>query len=310
MSTCGKMILSGKRRILVEAKEESLVPDLIESLRQEFPDVSLDIHDSAESFASASMTHDMFSGGWRIIVMWDLTDECVSQLDQIVGSETEDALIYIKRKAVSKTKLYTQLRTECEILTLEPLDEKACASYVGSLLKRFGCEYHQEVPSSIVSLVGKDLPALMCEAKKLSFLGKVLLKADVERVVRGRGSVKVFDFADAILRKRWVPACSMASSAAESDLIGLLHVIQTQCLKMYKAAMYKEQGMSSSDIATMLDVPAYVASTKIIPLASQLGRQRILRLLDLVNTADETARLSKLPKRLVMESLVIKMLKA
>jgi len=311
VSTCSKLITSGKRRILVDAKEPSLVPDLLDSLRQEFPGVSVDVYDSAITFASVAMTTDMFSsGGWRILVLWDLVEDDLQHCEQVIGSSGDDALIFIQRKSISKSRLYTSLKAECEILTLEPFDEKTCQSYFAAILKRRGCDYSLDVPEAVINRVGKDVSALKCEAKKLSMFGRPISKADVDRVVRSRTDIRVFDFADAILRKRWSQSCSMALEASEGDLIGLMRVMQTQCLKLYKAAMFKEQGMAPDDVASMLEVPLFVARTKIIPLANQLGKQRILRILDVVNSADELARLSKLPKRLVLESLVIKMLKA
>jgi DNA polymerase III delta subunit len=143
----------------------------------------------------------------------------------------------------------------------------------------------------------------------LTLLGKRVDKDIVERVVRGRAEVRVFDFADAILRKRWAQACAMASTAPEGDLIGLLHIIQNQCQKLYKAALLKEQGMVPDDVASMLDVPVYVAKTKIMPLASQMGRQKVLKMLDAVHASDVLARTSRIPKRMLMESVVIKLLK-
>lgn len=293
----------------MDAKEPSLVPDLLDTLRAEFPGVPLAIYDSAASFASATMTMDMFSSGWRILVLWSLDEEGLKDLGQIVGFPTDDALLYVQRRSVPKSKAYTTLKAECEVLTLEPFDERSCVSYVAALFKKRGCECGPDVPEAVVSKVGADLPALKCEVKKLSLLCRRPTKADVDRVVRGRSDIRVFDFADAILRHRWMKACTMAAVAPEGDLIGLLHIIQMQCQKLYKAVMLKSQGMAPEDVASMLEVPAYVAKTRIIPLANQMGRQRILRMLDVVHAADERARLSRVPKRELMESLVIRLLR-
>lgn len=310
MSTCGRMISSGKKRILVDAKEPSLVPDLIDTLKGEFPGVDVVVCDTATNFMSATMSGNLFSeGGWRIIVLWDLIDDELDSIEPVLSTISEDAYLFIQRKSIPKGRVYTRLKAVCELLTLEPFDDKACEAYVSSLLKKRGCDYTSEVPRDLVEKLGRDLPALKCESKKLSLLGKRIDKDVVARVVKNRSDIRVFDFADAILRKRWLQSCAMASVAPEGDLIGLLHIIQTQCQKLYKAAMLKEQGMAPDDVATMLDVSPYIAKTKIIPLASQMGRQRVLKMLDAVHAADVTARVSKLPKRIVMESVVIKLLK-
>ena len=310
MSTCGKMISSGKRRIIIDAKEPSLVPDLIDTLREEFKDVPVFVYDTAEEFASTALTSDMFSkAGWRIIVLWDMVEDGMVALEPLLGSSSDDALLFVQRKSIPKGRVFTRLKAVCESLTLEPFDDRACEFYVASILKKRGCDFAADVPSVVVERIGHDLPALKAESKKLSLLSKRVDKDVVERTVRGRVNVHVFNFADAILRKRWVQSCSMASSAKEGDLIGLLHIIQAQCQKLYKASTLKEQGMALDDVATMLDVSPYVAKTKIMPLAAQMGRQRVLKMLDTVHSSDVFARTSRLPKRVLMESIVLKLLK-
>jgi DNA polymerase III delta subunit len=311
MSTCGKMIASGKGKILVDAREPSLVPDLIDSLRSEFPSAKVLVYDDVVEFSSAAMTGDMFSAeGQRILVLWDLNEENLKSIESVMDLDTKDALIAIQRKSIPKSRPYTQLRSQWELLTLEPLDEKACEGYVSAALKRRGCQHSSEVPAIIVGRRGKDLAALRYEVKKLSMLGRPIDKDTAARVVCGKPEVRMFDFSDAILRKRWAQSCSMASSATEGDLIGLLHVVQSQCMKLYKAASLKEQGMAPEDVATMLEVPPYIAKTKIIPLATQMGRNRILRMLDTVHAADILARTSRLPKRMLMETVVLKLLRS
>jgi DNA polymerase III delta subunit len=305
------MISSGKRRILVDAREPSLVPDLIDSLRGEFPGTEVLVHDDVASFASDALNENMFSSGnWRILVLWDLVEDGLKSIEPLVGTSNEDAYLFVQRKTIAKSRLYTNFKAWCETLTLEPFDDRACEAYVSSILKRRSCDFTAEVPSALVAKLGRDLPALKCESKKLSLLGRRVDRDVVARAVRGRSDVRIFDFADAILRRRWAQACSMASVAPEGDLIGLLHIVQTQCQKIYKAAMLKEQGMAPDDVATMLEVPPYVAKNKIIPLANQMGRQRVLKMLDVVHATDVLARTSRLPKRILMESVVIKLLKS
>lgn len=310
MSTCGKMIAAGKHRILVDAKEPSLVPDLLDSLKEEFPGHALSVHDDAVEFSSAALGGGMFSDRSRILVLWNFDEDGLKELEQVMGYDGQDTIVAVQRKSIPKSRLYTRMKADWEIVTLEPLDDRSCEAYVASALKKRGCQHAPEVPSMVIERVGRDLPALRSEAKKLAMLGRTVDKETAARVVRGHADVRVFDFADAILRRRWGQACSMAATAPEGDLIGLLHVVQSQCLKLYKAATLKDQGMAPEDVASMIEVPPYIAKTKIIPLATQMGRQRILKMLDAVHVADAAARTSRLPKRTLMESVVVKLLRS
>jgi DNA polymerase III delta subunit len=305
------MIASGKRRFLVDAKEPSLVPDLLDSLRQEFPGCRLSIHEDPLSFSSASMAGDMFLGdGMKITVLWDLSEESMKSLESILDFTSDDVLMVVQRKSIPKGRLYTRMKAEWEVITLEPLDDRACEAYAAAALKKIGCKFSPEVPSVITDRRGRDLPAIRNEVKKFSLLGKPIDKDTAAKLVCGKESVKVFDLADAVLRRRWSQSCALAATLPENDLIGFLHAVQTQCTKLYKAASLKEQGMAPDDIASMLEVPAYIAKTKIVPLALQMGRNRILKMIDAVHAADVTARTSRIPKRLLMESVVIKLLKS
>jgi len=305
------MISAGKRRFLVDAREPSLVPDLVDSLRSEFPAWALSVHEDAMSFASAAMTGDMFSDGSpRILVLWDLSEESVKSLEPLLGAKTDDVLVAVQRKSLPKGRLYTRIRSEWESLTLEPLDDRACEAYAAAALKKCGCQFTAEVPGLLVERKGRDLASLRKEARKLSLLGRPVDRDTASRLVRGKPEATVFDLSDAVLRRRWSQSFSMAAALPEGDIIGFLHALQTQCMRLYKAASLKEQGMAPDDVASMLEVPPYIARTKIVPLATQMGRQRILRMLDAVHAADETARISRLPRRILLDALVVKLLRS
>jgi len=304
------MIADGKRRILVEANEPSMVPDLLSSLKEEIPAMSAVIYDDPSEFASAALAGHTFSDEPRLVVLWDLGSEMPEPIAQLLDAETQDVIMVIQRKAPPRSRAYTRMRSEWEVLTLEPLDEKSCQAYVTSMLKKMGVSFDQDVPAIIVERRGRDLPALKTEVRKLRMLGRSVDRETCMKLVRPPHDIKIFDFVDAILRRRWMQACTIAASSHEEDLGHLLHMLQLQCVKLYKAAVLKDQGMGFEDIATMLELPPYIVKTKILPLASQMGKGGALKMLDAVHAADETARVSKLPKHTLLEALVVKLLRS
>lgn len=311
MSTCGRLIAEGKRLILVDAKDPSMVPYLLDCLRDEFGDGSVMVYDDASDLCSAVITPVVFQHvGLRVLFLWDLTEDSLGLLESLDGMCRDDAVVLVQRRSIPKSGAYTRLVSMCETLALETPDVKACESYVSSMLKGAGCRFTDDVPSLLVSEIGRNLPSLAMAVKKISLLGRDADGGVVRRLVRGGGDFAIFNLVDAVLRKRWRQSLVMASSVPEGDLVGFLHAMQSQCLKLYKAADLRKQGIDRDSVATMLDVPPYVAKMKIIPLAEHLGRGGALRMLDAVHAADERARISRLPKRVLFESLVVYLLKS
>jgi DNA polymerase III delta subunit len=309
MSTCSKLISSGIRRIVVDAKEPALVHDLIKSLHEDLSGMEVVVLDSAEEFASSALSHGMFDSSGRVLVLWDLNAENFQYVVQAMRSDTSDTLIAIQRKAIPKTRAYTQMMGDCETLSIQPLDERACVGYAGFVLKSLGCSYDTEVPSKIAQAKGKDVGAIRSEARKLSFLGRKIDNDTCAQLLGGGKGTKAFDLVEAVLRRRWGPALEMASTSEVSEMISFLHLMQSQVQKLYLALIHKESGMSNDDIATVISVPPFIARTKILPVATQLGKGRVLKLMDLISAADIQARVSRLPKRELFEVLVIKLMR-
>ena len=308
MSTCSKMIEGGKRHILVDAKEPALVPDLIETLRSELPDMPLTTYDDGDDFSSAAVGTDLFASGDRILVLWNLDEDNVDAAYQSLSSGSEDVLLFVQRKSVSKSRTYTKLKADCEILTLEPFDDRGCTAYAAHLLKKMGCEYDAEIPSLIVERCGRDLGAIRSEARKLSFLGvRVSREACVSAI--GGASAKMFDLVDSVLRRRWGPSLSLASSMDVKELIPFIHLMQSQSRRLYLCSLHRDAGMTPDEVASVVGLPPFIVKTKMIPVAIQLGRPRILKLMDLLASADVSSRVSRLPKRELFEAIVARLMR-
>lgn len=309
MSTCSKMIEAGSRRILVDAKEPALVPDLLDSLRAELPSMPLSIHDDPEEFASAAVGSSLFDDARKVVVLWELDADSLGSASQALSSKSDHALLFVQRKSVPKSRPYTRLRADCDLLTLEAFDERGCRAYAAHQLKKMGCEFDADVPEAIVERHGTDLAAIRSESRKLSFMGCRIDREACRRAMVAPKGAKLYDLVDSVLRRRWGPSLAMASTMDTGELVSLVHLMQAQARRLYLCSLHKDAGMSNEDIAGMIGLPPYVVRTKIAPVATQLGRGRILRLMDLLAAADVSARVSKLPKRELLEATVARLMR-
>jgi len=309
VSTCSKMIEAGSRRILVDAKEPALVSDLLDSLREELPSMPLSVHDDPVGFASAAVGTSLFDDDRKILVLWELDADGLAAASQALSSASGHVLLFVQRRSIPKSRQYTRLRADCELLTLEGFDERGCRAYAAHQLRKAGCEFDADVPEAVVERHGTDLAAIRSECRKLSFLGRRLDRPScLSAMVAPRGA-KLYDLVDSVLRRRWGPSLSMSSTMDTGELVSLVHLMQAQARRLYLCSLHKDAGMSNEDVAGLLGLPPYIVRTKIAPVAAQLGRGRILRLMDLLSAADVSSRVSRLPRRELLEATVARLMR-
>jgi len=306
-----KQIESAKRKVLLKAKEPFLVIAFIDKINSLYPDHEFFMCYTFSDFYNCFNRGSLFNTSDAVLVLWDFTKEDIVLVEQLIKIETDDIIILVQRQILPKNKAYTQVTTECSVIKLDQLSEKACTPWLKNYMKDEELSFDSDVPGYLVQNLGKDLYTLTNEVKKLKYAssGK-RISVDLSRqVLTTSRDAKYFEFMEMFYKRRFSGVLKEFRKVAIYSYTKLLYFMISQIERVYKVAIYKEQNFSREEIADLLGVPVFIAKTKILPVLSSYSKTKLLMVLDLFNELDFKLRSSKLPKNLLFESYLIKAMK-
>lgn len=301
-------------KFLVKTDCTFLIDNFIEKLKRDYKDYTLSIYEDAESFIDSAVAVNLFSQDKKILIIRDLDPDSVDALAAIINQDTEDIWVLIQQQTISRTKGYSFIKGACKLIELKELNDAQCAVWVRKWLEEIKLIFSEDLPSYIVSRVGTDITRLHSEMKKVAsyYVGsedRVLTQLNCNDFFSENTEVKLFMISENFFRKRIKEVFEDIKRVDDYSLVKLLHIIIGQAEKLHKIAVYKEQGMSLDDIGTMLSVPKFIVSTKLIPCLSFFNKTKLIMVLDILNALDTEMRLTKHPKSLVFESYILKVMK-
>ena len=308
-----KSIEQGPGRFLVKAKDPFLTEDFLLKFQDIFKDYQYVRCDEIESFVDVCSSDTLFGADKRIVVlmMGDIDKDALSVILEIAERKTDDILILIETDSLLKTKPYTQLKTLCTAIDLKEPTESEKAVWVKKWLTEKGLKYPDELPGYIVSYSGADLLRLKNEIKKLALLmsyreDKNVTKELCNEIIGSNRESQPFVFIDNFFRKKISDVLNEFRKVDEYSYVKLLHFIIGQIERVYKVAIYKEQGLSADQIGEILGVPVFIVKNKLFTSISFYGKIKLLQLLDLMNKLDVELRTTKYPKDTIFESYLLK----
>lgn len=301
-------------KFILKTNVEFLIENFIQKLKQKLPNHTIKTCDDTETFIDALTAIDLFSNNNKIIILKDLDPDSLDSIATVVTQPTEDVIIIIQRQTIPRTKAFTIIKGVCKLIELKELDEAQCAVWVRQWLEGLHLVFSEDIPSYIVSRLGTNITKLNSEVKKIAAYfansdEKVLTQLNCNSFFSENPEAKYYYIVECFFRKRVKEVFHEISKIDEYSFTKLLHLLIGQAEKLYKIAVYKEQGMSVDDIGNILSVPKFIVTTKLLPYLSFFNKTKLIMLLDTFNKLDSELRLTKLPKNLVIESYILKAIK-
>lgn len=298
-------------KFLIKTDCTFLIDNFLEKLKRDYKDHRVVFCEDAESFIDTAVAVSLFNNEKKIIILKDLDPDSLDAVAAIVNQDTEDIWVVIQQQTVSRTKAYTVIKGACRLVELKELNDAQCAVWVRKWLEEIQLVFPEDLPSYIVSRVGADISRLHNEMKKVAayYIGsteRVLTQITCNDFFSENTEVKLFMISENFFRKRVKEVFEDLKRVDDYSLVKLLHILIGQAEKLHKIAVYKEQGMSPEDIGTMLGVPKFIVSTKLLPCLSFFNKTKLIMLLDLFNILDTEMRLTKHSKNLIFESYLLK----
>ena len=312
MSITPAMIKKGKKKFLVKSKGSFLTREFLRKTNEELKDYKLIECFDLQSFSEAYESLNLFDQSRKLVVLQNVLKDDLEALGEMLDNDvSEDIAVLVEQETLLKTKAYTRLKSLCEYVELKQPREAACAVHVRDWMKSYDMEFPEELPSYIVARVGSDLSRLRNEVKKMSYLLKeegerTATKLVADQLMSSEVSSSYFSIMEAVFRKKVSEAIEEVSKIDEYSYTALIHFMINQVEKIYKVAIYKEQGKSPEDIADLVGVPVFIVKTKMISVLSFYPKIKLLKMQDILNELDVDIRLSSYPKNLVMESYLLR----
>ena len=309
-----RIIEQGKTKFLVKTDCSFLIQNFLYGIKSVLIDYDFIECNDLEKFIDTINEQNLFSDNKRIITLNNFDPDYVNAVGAIIEQPTDDVWILLQKDTLPRNKAVTRIKGVCNFVEFKDLNEDQCAVWVRQWLKDIGLIYSEDIPSYIVSRVGTNISKIQNEIKKLSFLyggdrDKLVVKSDCDKIFSENKESKFFVIVEDFFKKRLKDVLEEFKKIDEYSYVKLLHLFIGQTEKLYKIAVYKEQGMSLNDISQMIGVPKFIVKTKLFTSLSFYNKIKLMKLLDLFNELDVQIRLTKYPKNLVFESYLIKAVK-
>lgn len=302
------------KRFLLKSKDPFLVEDYLRTLKKAHSGHTYTECPDIESFCDLCSSNSLFDTSPRVIVFSGIEKEHLDALLKIVEGPSDDIIVLVEIETLLKTKVYTILKSLCNSIEFKAPTDSEKAVWVRAWLKESGLTFPEEIPGYIVSRSGSDLNRLRKEIKKLSILvssrGEISVTKDAcDEIVSAGMESQYFVLMENFFRKKISEVLIEFRKVDEYSYVKLLHFMIGQVDRVYRVAVYKEQGMTPEEVAELIRVPAFIVKTKILTVLSFYGKTKLLLLLDLFNRLDLELRTSKYPTSSVFEAYLLKAFK-
>jgi DNA polymerase III delta subunit len=307
MNLSREMIEKGNNKFLLSSKEPYLVIEFTEKLRNLYPEYSYKMCMDLDPFLEQYHRGGMFSDSPMILCLWEITAESLKELSPLVCQPTQDILIFVERKVLAKNKLYTNFKAECYPITLDPLNEKDCHSWVSGRMISNGLNFNRDLVKILVEKKSNNLYALDSEIRKLKVIfGEREIGVSAAKYIAESSEARIFEFMEHLFHKRKDKALQEFYKFPEDEYIKLVSSLLSSLERTYKIAVYKSQNKTPDDIASLVGINKFIIKTKYFTVISVYNKIKLLKLIDIFNDLDYNLRLSPLPKKLLFEAYLLK----
>jgi DNA polymerase III delta subunit len=302
------------RKFLIKSDCNFLIDNFIEKLKINHPEYIHISCEDTEKFIDSVTAVNIFNEDKRIIILNDMDSDSLDAISAIIEQTSDDIWVLIQRQTVSRTKSFTIIKGACRLVELKEIDEAQCAVWVRKWLMDLKLIFSEEIPSYVVSRVGTDITKLHSEVRKVASYfsnstDRILTQLNCNEFFSEDTEAKLFVVSENFFRKRVREVMEEVLKIDEYSFVKLLHMMIGQAERLYKVAIFKEQGNSVENIGELLGIPKFVVTTKLIPCLSFFNKTKLMMLLDLFNKLDVELRLTKFPKNLIIESYLLKAMK-
>lgn len=168
------------------------------------------------------------------------------------------------------------------IVNFEYLAEARLRQWLVKCAASMGKSLSDRDSSCVIAYVGQSMTLLRTEMSKICAKAEdfVITRNDIDSVISNRLEESVFNLIDAVFASRYDLAYSTLAKLEEAnaDPIGILALLSSQALSIYKAKLMLTQRMSVTEIKKSISRNPYAAD-KIMQKASRISMEKLEKLI-------------------------------
>ena len=218
-----------------------------------------------ETVVSACNSYSLFGEGPFVLVRnldaWNATQKA-KLLDYLEDPSPETDLVMLGEKLGARDKLLAAVKRTGEVHDFKQPTGKALAKWAIGYAKKQGIELPEDAAEELVARCLDDKVRVMSELDKLALYadGTATLK-DVEALVPPDLQSNIFKFVDALGIGDRGEALKLLEAllSANEPLLRILYMVRRQFRLLARTHALFEVGASSSEVASTLKVPPFVA---------------------------------------------------
>lgn len=235
-----------------------------------------------------------------------------NQLKNYLENPNPDSILIFLTEALSqkdkqKTIYKILVKSQCQVVDLEPLNEQQMKGWVIRQLEKRGISIETEALESLIELQGTDLGRLNMEIEKLIAFCNLKKKINLEMVQSVAGFSRdhtVFDLMDALLNRNHKNALRLSHelTANPRDML-LIVAFLSKRLRTLLEIKELSKTMGLGEMALKIGGSSYFLKKLLVP-AKQLSRKTLVTALETLAKIDDGIKQSSLNTNILMDLLV------
>ena len=235
-----------------------------------------------------------------------------NQLKTYLENPNPDSILIFLTEALSqkdkqKTIYKILVKSQCQVVDLEPLNEQQMKGWVIRQLEKRGISIETQALESLIELQGTDLGRLNMEIEKLIAFCNLKKKINLEMVQSVAGFSRdhtVFDLMDALLNRNHKNALRLSHelTANPRDML-LIVAFLSKRLRTLLEIKELSKTMGLGEMALKIGRSSYFLKKLLVP-AKQLSRKTLVTALETLAKIDDGIKQSSLNTNILMDLLV------
>lgn len=284
---------------------------VLKAARRVRPENTVLMHESTSSLVSSVSADPDFMGSYRTHVFLDMDAEsssAVLQAEDLLPAG--DILIVTCPRKLGNNKSYTRLKAS--MLVVEEPELKEYGSdydeWVQSLWRGMKITFSPGASSALLERVSKDRLAILKATRVLLLYSRErkISEYEIGECFPGAAVSNFFEFLDDFMNKRVRKVLGKIEGSKESESVGLVRSLLSEASKVHQVSVFLQEKVKDDEIASTLGIHPWALKSRYKKAAAAYGQSRLIRVLDLLTSAEVLIKSSKFAPKQILKAQCLK----
>jgi len=228
----------------------------------------------------------------------------------IAGMPDTACLVFVEKKADSRTKMYKAAAAKGLVLELSVPKEQDLASWLTHMIRQDGKRAERGALEYFIGLTPMDMTSMKNEMRKLlDYTGdrEIITREDIDAVCCVNAENRIFDMVDAIAEKNEKKALELYNDLVtlREPPMRILFNINSQFSRLYQIKDLAVRGYPGRTIAEMTGIREFIVK-KNLRLCEKFDSDALRRAVEDATELEESVKRGKLKDSMAVEMMIVK----